>query len=106
MFNLGGHLRQRYYKLLPPNGIYTKENMNVISSAAERCLMSASSFMAGFMPPLEQRNKLPIAWQPVPITSMPRNLDYVSVHIAYCYLILLRFSFVVDSTKKALSKVR
>lgn len=77
MYQLGANLRLRYYKLLPPNGIYTQSNMFVLSSASERCLMSAASFMAGFMPPLEVRNKLPIGWQPVPINSVPRLQDSV-----------------------------
>lgn len=77
MYQLGANLRQRYYKLLPANGFYTKSNMFVLSSAAERCLMSAAAFLAGFMPPLDVRNKLPIAWQPIPITAVPRTQDYV-----------------------------
>lgn len=77
MLNLGKNLKMRYYKLLPPNGRYTKENMMVVSSAAERCIMSAASFMAGLLPPLENRNQLPIPWQPVPITTIPRDRDQV-----------------------------
>lgn len=78
MYNLGKNLRQRYYKLLPENSLYTKENMHVLSSYRERCIMSALSFLAGFMPPLENRHKLPIPWQPIPISSLPREQDYVS----------------------------
>lgn len=79
MHQLGANLRQRYYKLLPSDGVYSKANMFVLSSAAERCLMSAASFLAGFMPPLEVRNKLPVGWQPVAINSVPRMDDYVCV---------------------------
>lgn len=78
MYNLGKNLRLRYYKLLPSNGLYTKENMFVLSSYAERCLMSGASFLAGLMPPLENRNQLSIQWQPIPINSIPREIDYVS----------------------------
>lgn len=77
MLNLGKNLKMRYYKLLPSNGRYSKDNMYVVSSAAERCIMSAASFMAGFLPPLENRNQLPIPWQPVPINSIPRDRDQV-----------------------------
>lgn len=49
--------------------------MLVHSSAAERCLMSAAAMLAGLMPPLEVRHQLPLAWQPVPITSVPRTDD-------------------------------
>lgn len=77
MFNLGTNLRLRYYKLIPPNGLYSKDNMYVVSSAAERCIMSAASFMAGLLPPLVKQNKLPIPWQPVPINSIPRDRDHI-----------------------------
>lgn len=40
-------------------------------------MMSAQSFMAAFMPPLENRNPLPIPWQPIPIRSLPRTQDYL-----------------------------
>lgn len=78
MYKLGELLRKRYHKLMPSDGLYSKEALHVLSSAAERCLMSASSFLAGFMPPLSNNNNpLPILWQPIPINSMPRDRDYV-----------------------------
>lgn len=79
MYNLGIHLNRRYQKLLPANGLYSMETIQVLSSAAERCLMSAASFLAGFMQPHETNNKLPIKWQPIPINSKPRELDIVSI---------------------------
>ncbi|GAB0097757.1 lysosomal acid phosphatase [Sergentomyia squamirostris] len=75
MYNLGKNLHMRYYRLLPPNGLYSKDDIFIGSSAAERCLMSAQTFMAGFMPPLESRNPLPIPWQPVAIHAPPRDRD-------------------------------
>lgn len=77
MYNLGKNLRPRYYRLLPPNGLYSKDNMYVESSYAERCIMSAQSFMAGFLPPLENTNPLPIPWQPAAINTIPRDRDTV-----------------------------
>ncbi|XP_058467681.1 lysosomal acid phosphatase [Malaya genurostris] len=77
MYSLGKNLRPRYYRLLPPNGLYSKENMYVISSYAERCVMSAQSFMAGFLPPLENTNPLPIPWQPVAINTLDRDRDTI-----------------------------
>lgn len=92
MYNLGKNVRLRYYKLLPPNGLYTKENMYVLSSYAERCLMSAGSFLAGLMPPLENRKSLPIAWQPIPINSVERDRDYVMLYIIHKQLYIIFFS--------------
>lgn len=77
MLNLGKNLKSRYYRLQPSNGRYTKESIYVVSSAAERCIMSAASFMAGFLPPLDNRNVLPIPWQPVPINTIPRDRDHI-----------------------------
>lgn len=69
----------RYYRLLPPSGLYSQTDILVQSSAAERCIMSAQGVLAGFMPPLEHNNVLPISWQPVPVTILPRNEDIVSM---------------------------
>lgn len=68
----------RYYRLLPPNGLYTQQQIRVLSSAAERCIMSANSLLAGFMPPLEHSNPLPMQWQPVPVNTIPRQEDTVN----------------------------
>lgn len=70
-------LRKKYHRLLPADGIYHKDNMFVLSSYAERCLMSAQGFLAGFLPPNEKKNLLPITWQPVAINSVPRDRDKV-----------------------------
>lgn len=86
MYDLGQTLRNRYYRLLPPNGLYSKDNMYVLSSAAERCLMSAQSFLAGFLPPLTNQNVLPILWQPVAINSIPRDRD--NVRTIYKFIIV------------------
>lgn len=77
MYDSGTNLRARYYRLLPSDGYYSKNIVFVTSSYAERCIMSAQSFLAGFMPPLENFNPLPILWQPIPINSVPRDIDNV-----------------------------
>lgn len=88
MYNLGKNLRLRYYRLLPSNGLYSQNDMNIRSSYAERCIMSAQSFMAGFLPPLDSHNPLPIPWQPIGITVIPRSEDIVSLLIIlYCLTI-------------------
>lgn len=78
-YKLGVRLRERYRSLLPKNGFYSTNEMYVMSSATERCLMTAQSFLAGFLPPNDddQRHLLPIKWQPVAINSVPRENDRV-----------------------------
>jgi lysosomal acid phosphatase len=75
MFNLGRNLRHRYLKLIPKNGFYSQKVISVKSSWKDRTIMSAQSFLAAFMPPLENLNKLPFAWQPVPVYSIRREID-------------------------------
>lgn len=106
MYNLGKNVRLRYYKLLPPNGLYTKENMYVLSSYAERCQMSAASFLAGLMPPLVNRNSLPIPWQPIPINSVQRDRDYVMLCThKLLYINFFHLIYLVNCAKETLSKV-
>ena len=78
-YKLGAKLRKRYQSLLPKNGFYSTNEMYVMSSATERCLMTAQSFLAGFLPPNDddQRHLLPIKWQPVAVNSVPRDSDRV-----------------------------
>lgn len=84
MFNIGVLLRSRYEHLLPPDGLYSKNDMHVVSSNLERCLMSVQSLLAGLMPPLENDNPLPLHWQPIPVSIIPADRDYVSTeHFGY-----------------------
>lgn len=70
-------LREKYKSLLPDDGVYDKNDIFVLSSRAERCLMSAQAFLAGFLPPNENFNTLPISWQPIAVNSIPRDRDNV-----------------------------
>lgn len=51
--------------------------MRVLSSHAERCIMSVQCLLAGLMPPDEAENLLPIPWQPVAVNVIPSEVDYV-----------------------------
>lgn len=77
MYTLGKYLRQRYLRLLPADGLYSKENMQIISSAEERSIMSAESFMASFLRPSPKNSALKIPWQPAAITTIPGEKDNV-----------------------------
>lgn len=49
--------------------------IQIKASWMDRTIASALSFLAGFMPPLESSNPLPIPWQPVPVISIPCDRD-------------------------------
>lgn len=78
MFTMGTRLRSRYKPLLPSDGSYTKNDLHVVSSNLERCLMSVESLLAGLMPPQDDENPLPLPWQPIPVSIIPADRDYVS----------------------------
>jgi len=82
LYNLGRTMNARYKGLLPASGLYSAENMFVLSSASERCLMSAQAFLAGFLPPVKAN--LPIAWQPAAINLLPRDRDYLLAQKMAC----------------------
>lgn len=83
MYNLGSKLRQRYLRLIPSDSLYSPDHMFAMSSGAERCIMSGQSFFAGFLPPSAEVNNLPIVWQPVPITIIPRDRDDVTNYLLF-----------------------
>lgn len=93
-YESGKNLRIRYKKLLPADGFYSAENMRVVSSFKERCIMSVQSLLAGLMPPDDCLNRLPFPWQPVAITSIPADSDYVR-HISISSALHLRRFFSV-----------
>lgn len=84
LLNVGIKLRDRYYSLIPQNDFYNENVIKVRSSEYDRCLMSGASFLAGFMPPKESLNILPLPWQPIPINSLPKAIDYYIFPLAPC----------------------
>jgi lysosomal acid phosphatase len=84
VYNLGKSMRHRYLKLIPPNGFYSKKMLQVKSSYHDRTIASALSFLAGFMPPLEGTNPLPINWQPIPLNSISRDQDTIIAQKKAC----------------------
>ena len=83
-YQLGMELRKKYvdeYHLLPAN--YQADTIYIRSSDFDRTLMSAQSLLMGLYPlgtgPLQDDHKvgLPYAYQPIPIHTLPKNLDDV-----------------------------
>lgn len=55
-----------------------------MSNSYKFFFITAQSFLAGFMPPLETNNPLPIPWQPAAISVIPRNQDILIAQKKSC----------------------
>lgn len=77
MYNLGDRIRKKYSFFL--SDYFIPDNMKVLSSYSDRCLMSAELFNSGlFIPKYEQIWDTDLLWQPIPISYKPRDEDNVS----------------------------
>lgn len=60
---------------------YSNKDIYIRSTSVDRALMSAAVNLAGLYPPSADQkwnNKLGTLWQPIPIHSIPQDLDKVS----------------------------
>lgn len=78
MYDLGRSLRERYGFLLPEHGMYTRDSTLVLSSASERCILTAQSLLASFYEPPKNAIDIPIRWQPVTVNVLKPEDDIVS----------------------------
>lgn len=76
LYNVGQWIRQEYGTII--GNKFESANMLVRSSYADRCIMSAQALLAGLLPPSSKDMFVPgLAWTPVPVHSIARNLDKV-----------------------------
>ncbi|KAJ2943881.1 hypothetical protein O0L34_g8205 [Tuta absoluta] len=74
LYELGKKYRSYYANFIPEE--YNEKDIFVRSSDKSRCLMSAYTFLAGLYPPTERQMWHPeIPWQPIPVHSLPKDLD-------------------------------
>lgn len=66
---LGKNLRKKYIKLISNDAMNYTNSINMMSSTSMRCLSSARSFLAGFVPSNENSVK---------INTIPYYLDNVN----------------------------
>lgn len=84
-YNLGKYLRRRYESLLGRDKKYSGENVYIRSTDVDRTLMSAQANAAGlFVPTDDEKWNSEILWQPIPVHTMPKKLDYVLYSIVDC----------------------
>nr|XP_026484685.1 lysosomal acid phosphatase-like [Vanessa tameamea] len=76
LYELGKKYRNYYANFIPEE--YYEKEVYIKSSDKSRCMMSAYTFLAGLFPPSERQMWHPeLAWQPIPVHSLPRHLDNV-----------------------------
>lgn len=76
MFQLGKFLRNRYSKILSEE--YSPNEIYIQSTDYDRTIMSAQAILAGIFPPKnDQIWNDDILWQPIPVHSIPINIDIV-----------------------------
>lgn len=76
MYSLGLKIREWYSDFI--SKYYFPEDVEIISSYADRCLMSADTLLAALFPPKDSQiwNE-DFIWQPIPVHYTPRNQDTV-----------------------------
>ncbi|EEC04431.1 testicular acid phosphatase homolog [Ixodes scapularis] len=80
-YNLGRYLRVKYEDFLS----YDPNEMKARSSGRERCLESIQTNLAGLYPPRGKKVwNSEVDWQPVPIQTMPVDLDGMLYEDAIC----------------------
>ena len=80
---LGLWLRQRYTDWLSPT--YDRAEVVVRSTDVDRTLMSALSNLAGLFPPQgSQVWDEELAWQPIPVHTVPQDEDYLLSSHSHC----------------------
>lgn len=76
LYELGKKYRAYYANFIPEE--YYEKDVYIKSSDKSRCMMSAYTFLAGLFPPTERQLWHPeILWQPIPVHSLPRQLDNI-----------------------------
>ncbi|KAL2719342.1 putative acid phosphatase 5 isoform X2 [Vespula squamosa] len=83
LYNLGKQIRKTYSSTV---GLKYNSTISFIrSSDSDRCIMSAQALLAGLYPPTADQIFVPkLKWRPIPVHTVPRNMDKVIVVKAPC----------------------
>ncbi|XP_070165902.1 lysosomal acid phosphatase-like [Polyergus mexicanus] len=83
LYDVGQWIRQEYGTII--GNKFKSATTLVRSSYADRCVMSAQALLASLFAPSPEDMFLPgLTWTPVPVHSIPRNLDKLIVVKASC----------------------
>lgn len=76
LYDVGQWIREEYGAII--GNKFERTTTLVRSSYADRCIMSAQALLASLFAPSPEDMFLPgLTWTPVPVHSIPRNLDKV-----------------------------
>lgn len=81
-YKLGKWLRNRYRGFLPEK--YNRNDIYIRSTDVDRTLMSAYCTLAGLYEPHKNNWHRGIKWQPIPVHTVPENLDPVLAMAKEC----------------------
>ncbi|XP_046737612.1 lysosomal acid phosphatase-like isoform X2 [Diprion similis] len=83
LYTLGQRLREMYRSFIGDK--YQSKDLLVHSSYADRCIMSAQALLAALYQPGTEDMFIPgLAWRPIPVHTIPRNIDKLIVAKAPC----------------------
>lgn len=83
LYRFGQYLRRRYDKLIGKK--YSPNKIYIQSTDFDRTIMSAQTALAGLYPPNEDEKwHNEILWQPIPVHTIPWNMDHVLTTGRHC----------------------
>lgn len=83
LYKVGKWIRKTYGEIVGFK--YDSSHILISSSYADRCIMSAQSLLAALYPPTPEEVFIPgLAWRPIPVHPIPRNMDKIITVKASC----------------------
>lgn len=85
LYKVGKWIRKTYSTTVGLN--YSSTISFIRSSDSDRCIMSAQALLAGLYPPTVDQIFVPnLKWHPIPVHTVPRNMDKVCLNNLITYV--------------------
>lgn len=85
LFCMGKKIRKRYSSIVDLK--FSSTTSFIRSSDSDRCIMSAQALLAGLYPPTtDQIFVSNLKWRPIPVHTVPRNMDKVYLIVLIIYV--------------------